>query len=182
MASLATAARLLTIPDGPSSRVRTIALIIGAFTLVYRYCLRAKGDWNGLEPPHKLIDSLYFSATVFSAPPARLPAPALLVLPLRQTPPSPDSYVPRWSRTRTCSVGGVRRYQPQVVEGEAHRPLPDGNPALVDTLSPAAREPRRGQQQQRGACAVICGSRVRRELISADGLSAVRRCVRDCES
>ena len=71
MASLATAARLLTIPDGPSSRVRTIALIIGAFTLVYRYCLRAKGDWNGLEPPHKLIDSLYFSATVFSAPPAR---------------------------------------------------------------------------------------------------------------
>ena len=105
MASLATAARLLTIPEGPSSRVRTIALIIGAFTLVYRYCLRAKGDWNGLEPPHKLIDSLYFSATVFSAPPARPRPPALLVLPLRQTLPPPPPRPTLTAVSRAASVG-----------------------------------------------------------------------------
>ena len=66
--SLAVATRLLTIPSGPSDRVKTISLIIGAFTLIYRWGLRRKEDWTGLEPPHTLIDSLYFSATVFSAP------------------------------------------------------------------------------------------------------------------
>lgn len=66
--SLAVVTRLLTVPPGSSDRVRTIALIIGAFTLIYRWSLRRKEDWNGIEPPHKLVDSLYFSATVFSAP------------------------------------------------------------------------------------------------------------------
>lgn len=64
--SMAVATRLLTARSGPSDRVKTIALIIGAFTLIYRWGLRRKEDWTGLEPPHKLIDSLYFSATVFS--------------------------------------------------------------------------------------------------------------------
>lgn len=65
--SLAVATRLLRVPSGPSDRVKTIALIIGTFTLIYRWCLCRKEDWAGLEPPHKLVDSLYFSATVFSA-------------------------------------------------------------------------------------------------------------------
>ena len=64
--SLAVATRLLTVPTGPSDRVKTIAVIIGVFTLVYRWGLRRKEDWTGLEPPHNLVDALYFSATVFS--------------------------------------------------------------------------------------------------------------------
>ena len=106
MASLATAARLLTIPDGPSSRVRTIALIIGAFTLVYRYCLRAKGDWNGLEPPHKLIDSLYFSATVFSAPPAS-PRPPFSSRCGRPSARPQPRLSPRWSRAASVGFGDI---------------------------------------------------------------------------
>ena len=74
------ATRLLAPPSGKSERVRTIALVIGAFTLIYRWYLRRKDDWN-LEPPHSLVDSLYFSATVFSECGTHAPSPCSPVRP-----------------------------------------------------------------------------------------------------